>query len=102
MPDGAIDPKITEILVSAAVATRVDPDPPMFRKSIEVLNLGPNTIWIAPGSGSSAPAALVANKCRRLVTGEGAQYDLSGGRHIWAIAETADQVTGAATVVTEI
>lgn len=98
----ALIPQVTEVLVSNATETLLDSSPPAFRRSIEIFNLGPNPIWCAVGKKEAAPATLVVNKCRRIGTYEAWQLDLEAGNRVWALADTADQVTGAATIVTEI
>jgi hypothetical protein len=69
------------------------------RMGIEILNLGPNDIWCALGSSTLA----VVNKSRK-VAASGGSWSLSAGDKIkiWCIASTANQVTGAATIVTEL
>ena len=63
----------------------------------ELLNLGPNNVWAVLG----AAADCVTNKCRRIGPGEfWACGDPSGTLYIKC--ETADQVTGAATILTEV
>lgn len=65
-------------------------------KGLEIMNLGPNTIWC--GFGSSA--AAVINKSRPIVTNEAWSIDISANVPIYCISSVS-QVTGAATVVTE-
>lgn len=66
-------------------------------KGFELLNLGPNNLWAALG----AVADCVVNKCRKIAPGDfWACGDSSGTLYIKC--ETADQVTGAATILTEV
>jgi hypothetical protein len=81
-------------------ATRLDAAP-TGRSTIEVQNLGPHEIWIQPG-GVVVPVLLSVGVGRRLVYGESVALDLSDAYHLWAIAETADQVAGGMTGVMEI
>lgn len=88
--------RTTEILVLASAATALNPSPLYLAKSMVVQNLGPNPIFIGFSS-----AEAVVGKARRL-----AQYDTftvdRQGVSLYAIAATADQMTGAATVVMEL
>lgn len=88
-------PKTTEVLVLASAATALPTS--QYRKSIEIQNLGPNAIYVAIGS-----TACVLNKCRKIGVGESWGIDTPGPVAWYAIASTADQVTGAATIVTEV
>ena len=88
--------RTTEVLVLASAATALNASPLYLSKSLLVQNLGPNPIYL----GFSAAEAVVG-KARRL-----AQYDTftldRQGVSLYAIAATADQVTGAATIVLEL
>lgn len=89
-------PPQAEVLVLASAAVRVDAGMPN-RQWVEVQNLGPNAI-----SCSFSAAGAVVTKSRRL-----AQYEVwtpraSSVMKIYCRAATADQVTGAATIVTEL
>jgi len=86
-----------EVLVLASAATRLDTGF-AARKGIEIQNLGPNAIYVALGTSTDA----VTTKSRRLSPGESWSLALWAGITVWARAVTADQVTGAATIVTEI
>lgn len=66
-------------------------------KSIDIQNLGPNPIWVALGS-----AAAVVNKCKKIGAGESWSVDAYYTIPINIIASTANQVTGAATIITEV
>lgn len=87
-------PRVTEVLVLASAATEITRTE--HRKSIEILNLGPNSIFCAFTS-----ADAVVNKSRRIASGSSWSLDLRWQQRVYCIAATADQVTGAATVVTE-
>lgn len=67
------------------------------RTAIEMQNLGPNPIYCA-----FTQAGAVATKARRIAAGETWALDIKHTVRIWCIAGTADQVTGAATIVTEL
>lgn len=68
------------------------------RGGVEILNLGPNDLWC--GIGASARAVL--NKSRRIKTDGTWAVDLGPKLQIWCLAATANQVTGAATIVNEV
>ena len=86
-----------EILVSHTTATEVTAT--TGRKSILIQNNGPNTIWAALGDSTKC----VATKCIKIDSNGGAlALDDSEGWSVWLIASTADQLTGAATDVTEV
>ena len=88
-------PRVTEVLVLASAATEITRSDP--RRAVELLNLGPNAIFCAFTS-----ATAVVNKSRKISPGGSWSLDLHFSQKIYCIAATADQVTGAATVVTEI
>lgn len=67
------------------------------RDSVEVFNNGPNTIWCAFSS-----AGAVATKARPIATNGSWVVDAKYRVRIWCVASTANQVTGAATIVSEI
>ena len=86
--------RTTEVLV-LTTATALPTTPLFFRRSVEVQNLGPNPIFVAYSSDTA-----VATKARRLATND--TWSVSGqGFTLYAIT-TVDQVTGAATIVSEI
>lgn len=87
-----------EVLVLASAATRVDPGTMRARKGLEIQNLGPNPIYCAPGVSADA----VSTKARKISTGESWGISLFYGIAVYCIAASADQVTGAATIVTEV
>lgn len=88
--------RTTEVLVLTASAVALPTEPLFFRREVTVQNLGPNPIFI----GFTA-AEAVASKALRL-----AQYEklvITGESFtLYAITTSANQVTGAATVVSEI
>jgi hypothetical protein len=88
-----------QVLVLNATPTRLDTASKRFR-SIEIQNNGPNNIWCA--IGHEAPASLVLLQCRKVVPTEAWSLDLCSSLHVWALAETANQISGAATCVTEV
>jgi hypothetical protein len=65
------------------------------RTAIEIQNLGPNPIWCAIAS------TPVVNKSRKIGTGEAWSPPIYWSIPIYCIASTGDQVTGAATIVSE-
>ncbi len=62
----------------------------------EVQNLGPNAIFC------NIANAAVLNKSRRLQSGEAWGFSSPSATDIYCIAATANQVTGAATIVTTV
>jgi hypothetical protein len=87
-------PTTTEVLV-LSTATAVPTTAAGDRRSIEIQNQGPNPIYCAMTS-----ATAVSAKARKIDTGGSWGLDLSSGTTVYCIT-TVDQVTGAATVVTE-
>lgn len=87
----------TEVCVVSSGAGTMIPSTPMAgRRALEACNYGPNAIWCAPTSGA------VVNKSRRINTGGDCwKLDLTDAQTINCKAATADQSTGACTVVTE-
>lgn len=67
------------------------------RVGIEIFNNGPNTIYCAFSS-----ATAVVNKARPIAAGASWALDAMGRVGIWCIAATASQLTGAATIVSEL
>ncbi len=68
------------------------------RQAVEIQNLGPNPIYCSLSVASMARVG----KARRISTGETWSVDAPATLPIWCVAATAAQVTGAATIVTEI
>lgn len=86
----------TEVLVLASAAVEL---PRLSqRRGLEIQNRGPNSIYCALGSS----AAAVVTKARELQNGDAWSLDATEAIRIFCIAATADQVTGAATIVTEL
>jgi hypothetical protein len=83
----------TEVLV---LTTATAMPAASLRRFIEIQNLGPNDIFCA---GSSAGA--VVNKARR-ISANGGTWNYTAGDRVWCVAASANQVTGAATIVSEI
>jgi hypothetical protein len=68
------------------------------RKAVEVQNLGPNPIWCSVGA-----TLPVAHKAREIAANGGTwSLDVSAAMPIRCITASAKQVTGAATITTEI
>lgn len=68
------------------------------RKAVELQNLGPNSIFCAIGKSANA----VLNKAREIPSGGSWALALAGNIKLYCRAATADQATGAATIVTEL
>ena len=83
----------TEVLV-LTTATAL-PQASLYRRGLLIENRGPNAIWCALSS-----AAAVVNKSHKIATGE--RFPFNAPDKWWCVAETASQVTGAATVVSEV
>lgn len=79
------------VTTSAAEITRVG-----FLPVTEILNLGPNSIWVAFGD----IAACVINKCREVKSGEAWSFSLPTNVAVYALCSVL-QVSGAATIVTQ-
>jgi len=83
----------TEVLVqTSSTALPVRP----LRRLLAIQNLGPNDIFCADTS-----AAAVVNKAWK-VAANGGTLTITAGDKLWCIASTANQVTGAATIVLEL
>lgn len=103
LPALAVNLYTNEVLVLASAAVQVDTGSVAAaaggqRRGLEIQNLGPNAIYCSVGES----AAAVTTKSRKLNTGDAWALDLVAGRHVYCKAVTADQVTGAATIVTEV
>ena|SRR5688500_10597495 len=84
----------TEVLVlTTATALPIG----QYRRAVEIQNLGPNPIFCALGDSSLA----VLNKARRIAAGDAWALDAPSSQRIWCIT-SANQVTGAATIVSEV
>jgi hypothetical protein len=86
-----------EVLVLNSAVIRIDTGLTQ-RSGIEVQNLGPNDIYVAVGES----AACVLTKSRKVSVGEAWSFACLSQVAVYAKAATADQVTGAATIVTEL
>lgn len=84
----------TEVLV-LTTATAL-PQVSLYRRGMFIENRGPNAIWCTFSS-----ATAVVNKAHR-VAPSGGTFAVNAPDKMWCIAETANQVTGAATVVSEV
>jgi len=72
------------------------------RRALEIQNNGPNDLWCAIGT-ALAPPAPVISKARRIPALGGVwNPDLGSGVLVACVAAVADQVTGAATSVSEV
>lgn len=84
-----------EVLVLTTATQLASASSAMYRKSVEVQNLGPNPIFVA-----FSEETAVATKARRLAT-----YDtlsVSGETFTHYAITTVNQVTGGATIVMEM
>lgn len=88
-------PRQTEVLVLNSAATELTRSE--GRGAVEIQNLGPNAIFCAFTS-----AGAVVNKARQILPDASWSLDLKSPVKVYCIAATADQVTGNATIVTEI
>lgn len=86
-----------EVLV-LTTSTRVDTGTLVARRGIEVQNLGPNAIYCALYESTAA----VVLKARKVAAGSSWAVDAPAGLPMYCIAATANQVTTAATIVTEL
>lgn len=86
----------TEVLVLASASTAVPTTPADGRKAIEIYNNGPNAIYCKPGGTG------VVNTTREIEPGTSWYLELASTVAVGCRAATADQVTTAATIVTEI
>ena len=90
--------KTTEVLVSnAGGGTAVPTTALTQRKSIELQNLGPNAIFCTVDG-----TAPVVNKARQIAANGTWALDVGPAVVLTCIAATAAQVTGAATIATEV
>src|SRR5688572_9156284 len=91
--------KTSEVLVLASAATALPQTAtaPRGRSAIEIFNNGPNTIYCAFSS-----ATAVVAKARPIAAGTAWAVDAKSHIPIYCISATADQVTGAATIVSEL
>lgn len=88
--------RTTEVLVLTASAVALPTTPLFFRRKVVVQNLGPNPIFVA-----FSAATAVASKAHRLA--QYASLEVEGESfELYAITTSADQVTGAATIVSEL
>ncbi len=94
---------LTESLVLFSDAGTVPASPLSGRRSIELQNLGPNAIWCAVGSTSTAVTIGKARKLGSVGSVDSVwSLDISDAVAMRCISSTADQVTAGATAVTEI
>lgn len=91
-----------EVLVLASAPVVMPTTALAGRKAIELQNLGPNDEFCCIGTASAACTPVV-NKSRRVAASGGTwSLDVGDKAIVKCIAATADQVTGAATIVTEV
>lgn len=88
-----------EVLVLTTVTT-LDTNA-ASRQFVQIDNLGPNTIWLVM-STSGAPGSITAGKAIPVWSRDQILLPAGTGIRIYGIAETANQVTGAASLVTEL
>lgn len=85
-----------EVLVLASASTAVPTTPATGRKALEIYNNGPYTIYCKPG-GTGA-----VNTTRPIPPGASWYIEIADSVAVGCRAATADQVTTAATIATEI
>lgn len=89
-------PRVTEVLVLNTAATALTRTP--GRHGLLVQNLGPNAIFC----GYTAAEAVVNKGIKLAANGGSLSIDvISDSQDVYCIAATADQVTTAATIVSE-
>jgi hypothetical protein len=86
----------TEVLVLASASTACPTTPLVGRKAVEIQNLGPNAIFCKPGGSG------VVNTTRKIAAGATWAFDAGDVITVGCKAATADQLTTAATIVTEL
>lgn len=96
IPGGMHTVTQTQVLVLSSASTAVPTTPQTNRKAIEIFNNGPNTIFCKPG-GTGA-----VNTTRPIASGGSWYVEIGSTVAVGCRAATADQVSGAATIVTEI
>lgn len=89
-----------EVLVDAVTVTLLDTNA-ASRQFVQLDNLGPNTIWVVM-STAGAPGSITIGKAIPVWTKDSILLPAGTGLRLYAITETADQLTGAATWVTEL
>jgi hypothetical protein len=87
----------TEVLVLASAATTVDGAAARNRKGFEIQNQGPNPIYC-----ELRGVTPVVTKSRKVDAGGDWSMTASYGQTVSCRAATADQVTGAATIYTDV
>lgn len=92
----------TEVLVLNATQTALPATSLAGRRAIEIQNLGPNAIYCAIGPASAPPTAVLLKSRQVAASGGVWAIDLNDKIVVRCLAATADQVTGAATIVTEV
>lgn len=89
-----------EVLVPTATGIRLDSGG--SRQNLKVTNNGPNAIYVNLLANSSTGAAVGSKKGHTIAAGATMDFiQCDTQSQAWAIADTALQVTGAATVVSE-
>jgi hypothetical protein len=89
--------RTTEVLVTNAAGGTAFPAALPGRRWFEIQNLGPNAIYVTVDG--SAP---VAAKARKIAAGGAWEFAAGPKLAFRAIADSAAQVSGAATIVTEL
>jgi hypothetical protein len=91
--------RTTEVLVSNTVVTLMPTTALSARKAIELQNLGPNPIYCTVGGETPATDGSLG---RRVDAGGSWSLDAGSSIVVRCLAGTADQVSTAATQVTEV
>lgn len=92
----------TEVLVLNLTQTAMPTTPLAGRRAIEIQNLGPNAIYCAIGPASTPPTAVLLKSRQIAASGGVWAIDLNDKIIVRCLVATANQVTGAATIVTEV
>lgn len=92
----ATNTRTKEVLVLHSAPTLIPRIP--LATGFELLNRGPNSIFCSVGSDSTA---AVVNKAREIPSGGSWSGPVRGDTPMYCIAATADQLTGAATILTD-
>lgn len=87
--------QVEVLIVSSGGGTMVPATPMVGRLGIEIQNRGPNSEFCKPTSGAAV------NTTREIKSGDSWAFDATEAVTLNCKAATADQVSGAATIVTE-
>lgn len=99
--------RTTEVVVLASRPTHITRRPEAH--GFELKNQGPNSIFCSLGGTPTAPpiysadggTTVIDGKTREVESKSSWAGDVPGSVQIWCIAHSADQATGAATIITD-